>query len=90
VRLKQDFASYMERAFAYQGKGDYDRAIADYAEALRLDAKAFGIFGLFLSRAGAHKAKGDRERAIADYQKHLELAPNDPGVKAALKSLGVQ
>jgi tetratricopeptide (TPR) repeat protein len=91
VRVKPSFDSYMERAIAYQAKGDFDNAIKDYSEALRLNAEAFGIFGLYLSRGEAYKAKGDRERAIADYRKHLELVdPKADSVKEILKGLGAQ
>ena len=40
IRLDPNNASaYNNRGFAYGSKGDYDRAIADYTEAIRLDPK---------------------------------------------------
>jgi tetratricopeptide (TPR) repeat protein len=61
-----------ERANAYDIKGERDRAIADYDEAIRLNpknARAFQIRGL------AHRAKGDNDRAIADYDEAIRLDP---------------
>jgi len=59
---------------AYYGKGDYDRAIADLTQAIRLDpnyALAYGV------RADAYYGKGDYDRAIADYTQAMRLDPND-------------
>jgi len=43
---------------------DYDRAIADYDEAIRLDAK---IAAAFANLGNAYCAKGDFNDAIMDY-----------------------
>jgi tetratricopeptide (TPR) repeat protein len=58
----------------YNLKGDYDRAIADYDEAIRLDPK---VAAAFYNRAIAYKAKGDPDRVIADYNKAIRLDPKD-------------
>jgi tetratricopeptide (TPR) repeat protein len=55
-------------------KAVYDRAIADFTQATRLDpnnAKAY------IERGGAYSAKGDYDRAIADYNQALRLDPNN-------------
>src|ERR1700730_10781316 len=53
--------AYYNRGIAYKAKGDLDRAIADYSEALRLDPKdAFA----YTNRGSAYYAKGDLERAL--------------------------
>jgi tetratricopeptide (TPR) repeat protein len=56
-------------------KGDYDWAIADFTQAIRLDpnyAKAY------ISRGGAyHNGKRDYDRAIADFETALRLDPNN-------------
>ena len=49
-------------------KGDHDRAIADYSEAIRLKLE-----GTWLA---ADSAQGDYDRAIADYNEALRLKPN--------------
>src|SRR5438105_4313303 len=54
--------AYHSRGVAYKAKGDNDRAIADYSEAIRDDPKhGFG----YDNRGVAYKAKGDNDRAIA-------------------------
>jgi Flp pilus assembly protein TadD len=51
-------------------KGEYDKAIADYTEALRLDPKN-SIF--YSDRGYAYGQKGDTARANADYARAREL-----------------
>jgi tetratricopeptide (TPR) repeat protein len=56
---------YGWRGFAYLSRNDFDRAIRDLSEAIRLDPR--NVFALS-SRAIAYHRKGDRDRAIADYR----------------------
>ena len=53
--------------------GDYDRAIAAFSEAIRLDPKNVNAFG---NRGIAYAKKGDNDRAIADYNDVIRLSPN--------------
>jgi tetratricopeptide (TPR) repeat protein len=63
------------RAIAWVSKGDYDRAFADYDEAIRLDPKnAF----LHDSRGSAWFSKGEFDRAFADYDEAIRLDPKNP------------
>ena len=55
-------------------KGDNDRAIADYNEAIRLDSKSTLAF---IGRGDAYANKGDRDRALADYNEAIRLDPNN-------------
>ena len=55
--------AFTNRGRAYEKKGDHDRAIADYSEAIRLDPKDARAV---TSRGVAYDAKGDHDRAIAD------------------------
>ena len=58
------------RGNALRDKGDNDRAIADFTEAIRLDPKfAFPHH----NRGVAHRNKGDIERAMADYTAAINL-----------------
>jgi tetratricopeptide (TPR) repeat protein len=64
---------YYNRGLAYYQKGDYNRAIADYDQAIRVDpnyALAYNDRGL------AYYQKGDYDRAIADYDQAIRLNPN--------------
>ena len=67
---------YYNRGIEYDEKRDYDRAIADYNEVIRLDpiyAKAY------CDRGNAWRNKGDLDRAIADYNEAIRLDPKDAG-----------
>ncbi|MGO9135188.1 MAG: tetratricopeptide repeat protein [Methylovirgula sp.] len=67
-------AAYNNRGVAYAAKGDLDRAIADFDQAIRLDPKDEVAYK---NRGGAYKAKGDFDRAIADYSEAIRLDPKD-------------
>jgi lipoprotein NlpI len=67
-------AAFHKSGDDYRGKGDYDRAITEYSEAIRLDpnyAMAFNARGI------AYRAKRDYDRAIADYDQAIRLNPNN-------------
>lgn len=61
------------RGLAYQNKGDIDRAIADFGEAIRVDPE-FPIW--HYARATQYANKGEFDRAIADYSEAIRLRPN--------------
>ncbi|HXF89902.1 MAG TPA: tetratricopeptide repeat protein [Xanthobacteraceae bacterium] len=64
--------SLLEKAkVAFRAK-EYDRAIADLTEAIRLEPTA-SIY--FLWRADVYSNKGDKDRAIADYSEAIRLEP---------------
>lgn len=56
--------AYGERARAYRGKGELDKALADFDEAVRLDPKPAS---LYIDRGTIHQSKGNLDQAIADY-----------------------
>lgn len=58
------------RGVAYVAKGDLDRAIADFDNAIRLNPKDKEAIS---DRGNAYRTKGDFERAIADYDQLLQL-----------------
>ncbi len=57
----------------HEAKGDRDRALADYNEAIRFDQKNATALN---NRGKLHEAMGNRDRAIADYATVLTL-PKD-------------
>ncbi len=65
-------AVYYNRGKAYVAKGDFDRAIADYNELIRLVHKQPLVFN---ARGFAYASKGDWDRAIADYNESIRLDP---------------
>jgi tetratricopeptide (TPR) repeat protein len=62
-------------------KGQFDLAVADFEEAIRLDPKCADAF---YNRANAYAEQRQYDRAIADYDAAIKLNPND--VSAAIKS----
>jgi len=55
---------YNGRANVYHVKGDDDRALADYNEAIRIDPNYKYAYN---GRGSAYSAKGDQDHAIADF-----------------------
>ena len=74
--LKADPAvlSHLTQGQAAQAKGDYDGAIAEFTQAITLDAKYSPSYGY---RASARLAKGDTAGALADDGQLLTLDPNN-------------
>ena len=70
--IPSDAIAFNNRGIAYHDKGDNDRAIADYDEAIRLDPK---FARAFINRGNAYRDKGDNDRAIADYNEAIRLDP---------------
>ena len=60
----------MNRGVVWHEKGDDDRAIADYNDAIRLDPNYALAYN---NRAVAWQAKGDTARANADFDKAKSL-----------------
>ena len=67
--------AYNNRGLAHYDKEDYDRAIADFTQAIRLDPK-FGK--AYDARANAYSDKGDHDRAIADYNEAIRIDSANP------------
>ena len=62
---------YDNRAIELRQRGEFDKAIADYSEALRIDGD---LVGAYAGRGLAYEGKADVEKAKADYRKALALA----------------
>jgi len=68
----KDAAAYIQRGRDYLNDGDYDRAIADFTQALQLDPNSAAAY---FSRGRANKLKGNYEQALADYNEAIRLNP---------------
>jgi lipoprotein NlpI/predicted aspartyl protease len=64
--------TYSNRGNAWRIKGEYDKAIADYDEAIRLNPQDALTYG---NRGYSWYGKGDNDRAIADYSEAIRLNP---------------
>jgi tetratricopeptide (TPR) repeat protein len=63
---------YVARGLAYKLKGEYDRAIADYDQALKLKPRDATVYN---NRGSAWWKKQDFDRALADYDTSIRLDP---------------
>jgi tetratricopeptide (TPR) repeat protein len=74
--MQQDFSqkvlayAFNNRAIAFQAEREYQHAIADYTDAIRLDPE---FAHAFYNRGTAYHAQGDYDHAIADYSDAIRL-----------------
>ena len=57
---------------AWYDKKDYDKAIDDFTDAIRIDPK---YATAYYNRGLVWKAKGDNDKAMADYDEAIRLDP---------------
>lgn len=65
--------AHNNRGTAYVAKADYDRAIQDFDQSIKLDPSNARPFN---NRGVAYLKKGDSERAIAAFDEAIKLNPN--------------
>jgi tetratricopeptide (TPR) repeat protein len=66
--------AFVSRGIAYDFNGEYDRAIQDFGEAIKLNPDDAENFYL---RASAYRHKGENGPAIQDYDQAIKLNPYD-------------
>jgi tetratricopeptide (TPR) repeat protein len=74
-----DPESCRRRGSGYLGTREWDKALADFDEAVRLDPDNALSYS---SRGGAYSAKGDYDRAVKDYDKAIHRSPNNPSIRS--------
>ena len=72
ARGRELAAAHTERGVAYVALLDYDRALSDFGEAIRIDAT---FSKAFANRGAVHGAKQDFDNAIKDFTRAIELGP---------------
>jgi tetratricopeptide (TPR) repeat protein len=86
IQVTQKVEYHLERALAYLKKEAHDLAIADLAEAIRLnpsEPKAYQRRGV------AYLAKGEPDAAIADFNRVIEAMPAPEAIAADLSPVFV-
>jgi len=79
--------AYSNRGNAFDDRKDYERAIADFDAAIKIDPR---YATAFYNRGNSKLNSGDRAGAIADYRQALELRPGFKEAADALKELGAK
>jgi tetratricopeptide (TPR) repeat protein len=70
--IARSVGPYFERGRGYVAKGDFDQAVEQYNEALKIDPKYAVTYN---NRGNAYYFKKDYSRAIADYDEAIRLDP---------------
>ncbi len=65
--------AFTNRGLAYKSKGQWDKAIADFSEAIRLNPD---FAEAFTNRGNIYYGQGQFDRAIEDYDKAIDLKPD--------------
>ena len=66
---------YVTRGDFYMGAKEFDKAFADFSQAIAMNPKEFDAYNL---RGNIHRREKRYDEAIADYQKALDVQPRSP------------
>jgi tetratricopeptide (TPR) repeat protein len=67
--------AYINRGVVHWKRGDHDRGIADFSEAIALDPVDLSSWYAYFYRGEVYTDKKDYHRAIADYSEAIRLHP---------------
>ncbi|MDR1252494.1 MAG: tetratricopeptide repeat protein [Treponema sp.] len=70
----QTAGTFLDRGITFASRGEFESAIADYTEAIRL---APNLATAYLNRANAYYDQGDYDRSAADYTEAIRLDPHN-------------
>jgi lipoprotein NlpI len=79
-------STHYNRGVVYLAIGDFDKAIADFSEAIRINPR---LFMAYQNRGVAHQVRGEHGLALADAQRALSLCREHPGFHGYLPDLHV-
>jgi len=68
--------AYHNRGFAYYNKGNYDLAVADYTQALRINPNNPNNSFTYNNRGASYNNKGEYDLAIVDLDQSIQLNQN--------------
>ena len=74
ILLRERGSEYINRGNEWENKGEHDKAIAAYTQALAITPKYAYAYNV---RGVARYSKGEYDKAIADYNEALAISPND-------------
>ncbi|MBA3028450.1 MAG: tetratricopeptide repeat protein [Desulfobacteraceae bacterium] len=72
IKRRNTYLAYANRANIYFSRGQYDQAIDDYTEVLKLRPNELSTY---LSRGNVWLAKGQTDKAIEDFSKAIDANP---------------
>ena len=67
---------HCDKGNSYQDKGQWDKAIAEYNEAIKLDPK---FAEAYMTRGNVYLQKGQFDQAFSDFSKAIEINPKLAG-----------
>ncbi len=74
IEIEPKSGYFWLRGDVWRRKGDFERAIEDYTNAIHKDP---GFAGAYTDRGACYISMGKYETALADYEKALELVPSN-------------
>ncbi len=72
VKTPEFAEAYVNRGSAYDGLGEYGKAIADYSQAIEINPQ---LFDAYFNRGNSQARLGDFPLAKADFDRAIELKP---------------